>query len=364
MAVGPDGFLYIADLDQKVSVIDPTTGKRIRWWGRPGIGNGEFGNDLLTIAVASDGRVYVVDRANGRIEVFAPDGTYQRQMGGFGDTEGQFHDIRFLTLGEDGSVYVPDSDTATITKFDKEGAFVWRVGGEDAPDPDLQHGVYSLTVMKDGNILATRDEGGTALLLDPSDGSVIGHWPGEELIGDSGEPSVDAAGNVYMYQYVPRAIQIFSPEGTLLGGVYFEDAIYEDYELYPAPVFTSDGHGWSFDQTLGLVELEIDLPAPATTVSPTPFASPSRLPEGTYQTAPSRPPPLRQLPRLPDSSGTLHGGRGRRPCGRSGSRTVCCIGSARPTAPRSSWGPVARTGSPMPTPSPMPTGTIHRRPST
>ena len=281
LAVGPDGFLYVADLDQKVSVVDPTTGKRIRSWGRPGTGNGEFGDDLLTIAVASDGRVYVLDRANGRIEVFAPDGTYQRQMGGFGDAEGQFHDIRFLTMGEDGSVYVPDWDTATITKFDEEGAFVWRVGGEDAPDPDLQHGVYSLTVMKDGNILATWDEGGTALLLDPSDGSVIGHWPGAELIGDSGEPSVDAAGNVYVYQYVPRAIQIFSPEGTLLGGVYFEDAIYEDYELYPAPVFTSDGHGWSFDQTLGLVELEIDLPSP----SAAPTASPLSVLEGTWTTA-------------------------------------------------------------------------------
>jgi peptide/nickel transport system substrate-binding protein len=260
MAVGPDGLLYVADLDHKVTVIDPSSGAPVRSWGASGTGDGEFGDDLLTIAVASDGLVYVLDRANARIEVFAPDGTYQRQMGGFGEADGQFHEIRFLAVAEDGSVYVPDWDTRTITKFDARGALVWRVGGEDASDPDLQHEVYSLTVMKDGKILATWDEGGTALVLDPSDGSVVGHWPGGELIGDSGEPGVDATGNVYVYQYVPRAIQVFSPEGTLLGGVYFEDAVHEAYELYPVPVFTPDGHAYSFDQTLGLVELQVHLP--------------------------------------------------------------------------------------------------------
>lgn len=258
-AVGPDGLLYVTDLKPSVTVIDPASGSPVRSWGRRGKGKGEFGEELLSIAVAPSGLVYVADPGNFRIQVFAPDGTYLREMGGFGEAEGQFRGLRFVAVGEDGSVYASDWENGTVTKFDAKGSVVWRVGGADAPDPDLQHGVYSLTVMKDGKILATWDEGGTALILDPSDGSVVGHWPGGQFLGASGEPSVDAAGNVYVYQYVPRAIQVFSPKGALLGGVYFEDATHEGYELYPVPVFTPNGRAYSFDQKLGLVELQVRL---------------------------------------------------------------------------------------------------------
>jgi hypothetical protein len=49
------------------------------------------------------------------------------------------------------------------------------------------------------------------------------------------------------------------PGRTLLGGVYFEDATRDGYELYLLPVFTPGGRASTFDQKLRLVELKVDL---------------------------------------------------------------------------------------------------------
>ena len=253
MAVGPDGLLYVTDLRHSVTVIDPATGEPLRSWGRSGSGEGEFAADLLAVTVAPNGQVYVADPGNHRIQVFDPNGTFIREMGSLGTGEGQFQGLgRFVGVGEDGSAYAADWVGKTITKFDGNGAFVWRVGGPASADAELQGGVHSAAVMKDGTILVTFEGRGKAALLDPSDGSVIGLWSGGSFIGTSGEHTVAANGSVSVFQYLPAAVQLFDADGNFLGRLDRAE-----YDLYPAPVFTPDGRGWSFNQSQGLVELEI-----------------------------------------------------------------------------------------------------------
>src|SRR5438309_1945839 len=50
-------------------------GRLLFSWGEPGTGPGQF-NLPHGIAVARDGRVYVADRENSRIQIFTPDGKY------------------------------------------------------------------------------------------------------------------------------------------------------------------------------------------------------------------------------------------------------------------------------------------------
>jgi DNA-binding beta-propeller fold protein YncE len=74
LAVGPKGDLYVSDGygNCRVHQFSPT-GTLKRSWGVPGQGPGQF---LLPhgIAVAADGRVFVCDRENDRIQIFSPDG--------------------------------------------------------------------------------------------------------------------------------------------------------------------------------------------------------------------------------------------------------------------------------------------------
>ena len=255
IAAGPDGNLYVTDRKPSVSVIDPATGTVLRSWGATGTGDGQFGEDYLSVAVAPSGLVYIADPGNRRIQVFNPDGTYVRELGGFDGTATADEVLRYMAIDTAGNVYVPDFSHTTLVKFDADGNVAWRRGGPGESDPALRNGSYSLAVMGDGKILATYDPGRTALLLDPSDGSVIGQWPGGSLLGASGEPSVDAAGNVYVFQYVPAAVVVFDAAGTLLGR-----ADRDAFNLYPAPVFTPNGRAYTFNDDLELLELEVNLP--------------------------------------------------------------------------------------------------------
>src|SRR5471032_2589946 len=84
---------YIADgyLNKRVAVLDADTGKMKRWWGAYGnkpddsplppydpaaAPAQQFRNPVHCADRTNDGLVYVCDRANDRVQVFRPDGTF------------------------------------------------------------------------------------------------------------------------------------------------------------------------------------------------------------------------------------------------------------------------------------------------
>jgi DNA-binding beta-propeller fold protein YncE len=76
IAFAPDGHLLIADGYGNARILEYSAdGKRLKQWGTPGNGPGEF-QLPHSIQVASDGTVYVADRENGRIEKFDREGKY------------------------------------------------------------------------------------------------------------------------------------------------------------------------------------------------------------------------------------------------------------------------------------------------
>src|SRR5947209_6893366 len=76
LAVAPNGDLYVSDGYGNARVHRfSATGELIQSWGEPGTGRGQF---MLPhgIAVHADGRVFVCDRENDRIQIFAAVGTW------------------------------------------------------------------------------------------------------------------------------------------------------------------------------------------------------------------------------------------------------------------------------------------------
>jgi hypothetical protein len=75
--------------------------------------------------------------------------------------------------------------------------------------------------------------------------------------GYSGSVSTAA---VWMFQYAPGRFDVFTADGTRLGAVLFETRDSAFPMLYPRPVIAPNGHAYSFDRDLGLVEMSIKLP--------------------------------------------------------------------------------------------------------
>ena len=102
-------------------------GKFIKAWGKQGSGPGEFGG-LHGLALDSQGRLFIADRANSRVHVFTPDGKFIASWEQFGRPSA-------LVIDKDDNLYVSES----------QGALV--------PNPKIKRGIRIGSV-KDGKVRA------------------------------------------------------------------------------------------------------------------------------------------------------------------------------------------------------------------
>jgi RHS repeat-associated protein len=87
--------------------------------GIAGSGNGQL-SEPMGVTVDSSGDVWVVDRANDRVEEFNSEGKYLKLFGSKGTGENQFTKPYGITISE-GNLYVVDEDNDRVEKFSTSG---------------------------------------------------------------------------------------------------------------------------------------------------------------------------------------------------------------------------------------------------
>ena len=86
IAFAPGGRILISDGYANTRILEyNAAGKRVREWGTPGTGPGQF-HLPHGIAIDRDGIVYIADRENGRIQRFSLEGRYIGEWGDLGKT--------------------------------------------------------------------------------------------------------------------------------------------------------------------------------------------------------------------------------------------------------------------------------------
>jgi DNA-binding beta-propeller fold protein YncE len=162
LAVGPNGDLYVSDGygNCRVHHFSPS-GALKRAWGVPGQGPGQF---FLPhgIAVAADGRVFVCDRENDRIQIFSPDGEYLAE---WTDTQRPTH----IVFDAQGHAYVSELWWHTgqtsqrhgpireprhgrVSVYDAAGRLLTRWGSPDACAPGSFAAPHGIAVDSRGDI--------------------------------------------------------------------------------------------------------------------------------------------------------------------------------------------------------------------
>lgn len=107
IAIGRHGDIFVADghggkTNARI-VKFSKDGKFIKTWGKLGSAPGEF-NIPHSLAIDSQGRLFVADRGNNRIQIFDQDGNFITEWKQFGRPSGIF-------IAKDDTIYVIDSES-------------------------------------------------------------------------------------------------------------------------------------------------------------------------------------------------------------------------------------------------------------
>ncbi len=173
------------------------------------------------MAVGADGRIYVLDSGNHRLQVFEPDGSFVTGWGTFGTEAGQFNEPWGIAV-DDEYVYVADTWNHRIQKFTLDGQFAGAFGASGSPDLEsgdeglgLFFGPRSIVILQDGR-LAVTDTGNHRMQVLDSEGNFelqAGGF-GNDL-GQMNEPvglGIGPDGFVYLADTWNSRVQQFTPD--------------------------------------------------------------------------------------------------------------------------------------------------------
>jgi len=119
---------YVVDNDNHyILVYDLATLKLTKNFGSPGTDKGAFRYPFL-MTLDKQGKLYIVDVINTRVQVLNPDGNLVAVIGGWGVEKGEFFRPKGVAIDKAGRVYVSDSYMGVIQVFDAGGAFYAAIG--------------------------------------------------------------------------------------------------------------------------------------------------------------------------------------------------------------------------------------------
>ncbi len=150
VAFSVNGDFFVADGYGNSRIVKfDQAGKFLMAWGKKGTGPGEF-NLPHAVQMDAEGRLYVGDRENNRIQVFDADGKFIRQIeriAPFG-----------LCITPDQFLFVADGRANKVTKMTLEGSILttWGTTGDEPGNFRMAHG---LTVARDSAVYVTEITG-------------------------------------------------------------------------------------------------------------------------------------------------------------------------------------------------------------
>jgi NHL repeat len=154
IAFGPGGRLFISDGYGNARILEyNAAGKRVKVWGMPGNGPGQF---QIPHGIATDGKiVYVADRGNARIQRFDLDGRYLGEWTHLGRPFA----LKWVSEGGGGALWV------SLMTLEPTGASPWMIKVDPATGKPLGQiaftGPHSIDVNAAGELYASGCCGGS-----------------------------------------------------------------------------------------------------------------------------------------------------------------------------------------------------------
>jgi DNA-binding beta-propeller fold protein YncE len=213
VAIDPrNGKLWVTDSENSRIQEFAENGTFLRKAGSPGSGDGQFSPVVRGIDVDSAGNVWVADTWNNRIQKFNENGSFLIKFGTEGTEGGQLLEPWDVAVDASGNVWVADTQNNRIQEFSGTGTLIRGFAAGFRPRGvavDADGNVWSVTR---GGTLEKHDAVGNLLLKK----SIPGQKPGQ--LFEPGGLDIDQNGNVYVSNFNHglasfSRIEVFGPKG-------------------------------------------------------------------------------------------------------------------------------------------------------
>ena len=138
VATDEDGNIYITDFGADMVYIYDASKKHVASFGGFGLSNGRFAGPE-GIYVDKKKNIYVADSGNNRVQQFRINANFDvvfiRSFGERGSTEGKFFRPTSIATSADGKIYVSDTGNRRIQVFDDSGNYLSQFGSEFLKKP-------------------------------------------------------------------------------------------------------------------------------------------------------------------------------------------------------------------------------------
>jgi len=223
-AMASDGRIYV--LNRSLERITPDTiritmlneeGEYFGIFGKGGDGDGEF-RWPCGIALDSQDQVFVTDEHLHRISTFTPEGAFTGKWGTFGTEEGLLNGPAGITVDSDENLLISDSKNHRIQKFTTNGVFISSFGTHGDGDGEFNF-PWGIATNSDSEIFVA-DWGNDRIQKFSKDGKFISKYGSSgrgdgQFIRPSGV-TVSQDGYIYVADWGNERIQILNPKGHFI----------------------------------------------------------------------------------------------------------------------------------------------------
>ncbi len=217
----PNKTLYaLSDKNNHLIVID-TMNKVV---GRKGKKSGEFSSPGA-VHVDSNGKVYVADSRNNRIQVFSSSGDFEFKFGERGNKTGRFDQPGGVAVNSDDKIVVADTKNNRIELFNDQGIFLDSFGTKSPTGKDMVApggtflGPLDLDVDSQGKLYVLDQLNNRIQVFDERGMFLWELGRAGDLAGEFNQPvdiSVDSEGYIYVADKGNNRVQIFDKQGYFL----------------------------------------------------------------------------------------------------------------------------------------------------
>ncbi|HEY2536534.1 MAG TPA: hypothetical protein VGI24_06075 [Solirubrobacteraceae bacterium] len=226
VAVNSEGKLWVVDSANSRVEEFSSSGSYIAKFGEAGTGTGKL-KEPEGIALDSAGDIWVADTGNNRLEEFSASGAYITSVGSLGTEAGKLKAPAALTFDAKGNPWVADTGNNRVEKFSKEGTCASKVGtpecvskfGVSGSEPGQLSEPKGIAIDA-GEHVWVADTGNNRVQEFSTSGVLLKRFgsagSGEGQLKAPIDLKIDGAGDIWTVDSLNGRAQAFTPSGAFV----------------------------------------------------------------------------------------------------------------------------------------------------